>query len=112
MRPSSTTQMTDFDPPISKAELEASLAAFDLRWPFPDESWRVGTLDVRPERESYNTARAAVAAGGYAVEIRCTAHGTIGVKPHDGSAGCVCCSGQTPFHPMSDGPGLAANGPL
>lgn len=42
----------DFDPPMTRRELRASLAAFDLRWPFPRDCWNHGRIEIRPNRDS------------------------------------------------------------
>jgi hypothetical protein len=59
----------DFDPPMAPDELRASLAAFELRWPFPEDRWTMGDLEFRPDRESYDAAHRAVAAGRRAVSV-------------------------------------------
>ena len=59
----------DFEPAMTPAERAASLAAFELRWPFPESSWRVGRMEIRPDRASYEAARAAVEAGRRVVSI-------------------------------------------
>ena len=54
---------------MTPEERRASLAAFDLRWPFPEDCWRIGRTDLRPDRGSYDEARRAVAAGKRDVSI-------------------------------------------
>ena len=58
---------------MAPEERAASLAAFELRWPFPDDCWRIGRTEIRPDRNSYEAARAAVAAGRRTVSIAGTA---------------------------------------
>jgi hypothetical protein len=56
---------------LTMAALAASLAAFDLGWPFPMDCWRVGHMAIRPSQTSYAEAHRAVAVGRYAVRIAC-----------------------------------------
>ena len=63
----------DFDPAMTPEERAASLAAFELRWPFPDVCWLIGRTEIRPDRDSYRAARAAVEAGCRVVTIAGTA---------------------------------------
>jgi hypothetical protein len=58
---------------MTPGERAASLAAFELRWPFPETGWRIGRTEMRPDRGSYEAARAAVAAGRRTVSIAGTA---------------------------------------
>src|SRR5438093_4747723 len=62
-----------FEPPMTPGERAASLAAFALRWPFPDDCWRIGRTEIRPDRASYDAARAAAADGRRVVTIAGTA---------------------------------------
>jgi hypothetical protein len=63
----------DFDPAMTPEERATSLAAFELRWPFPETSWRIGRTELRPDRDSYQAALTAVAAGRRTVSIAGTA---------------------------------------
>lgn len=74
----------DFDPPMTRCELGASLAAFDLRWPFPRDGWNHGRTEIRPSRESYERARTEVQLGAYSVSIECAFKMEIDGERRDG----------------------------
>ncbi|HEY3108681.1 MAG TPA: hypothetical protein VGL23_08005 [Chloroflexota bacterium] len=78
----------DFDPPMTPDELRASLAAFELRWPFPEDGWTIGRSEIRPDRDSYDEARRAVAAGRRDVSIAGSVTMEIGGQRR-GGAGAI-----------------------
>jgi hypothetical protein len=78
---------SDFDPPMTPDERRASLGAFDLRWPFPEDCWTIGRLQVRPDHDSYDDARHAVAAGRRDVSIAGTVTIDIGGQRRSGTGG-------------------------
>jgi hypothetical protein len=63
----------DVEPAMAPEERAASLAAFELRWPFPESAWRVSRTEIRPDHASYRAARAAVEGGRRVVTIAGTA---------------------------------------
>jgi hypothetical protein len=77
----------DFEPPMTPDGLRASLAAFELRWPFPEDCWRIGRAELRPDRRSYDDARRAVAAGRRDVWIAGSVTTEIGGQRRSGTGG-------------------------
>src|SRR5438093_6743335 len=88
-----------FDPPMTADERAASLAAFDLRWPFPDDCWRFGRTEIRPDRASYEQARNAVEAGRRAVSIAGTVMTEIAGDRRGGPGGITLLLRPDSFAP-------------
>jgi hypothetical protein len=85
----------DFEPAMAPAERAASLVAFELRWPFPENCWRIGRTEIRPHGDSYEAARTAVEAGRRVASIAGTATSRSPARGGAAPAASRCCSGPT-----------------